>query len=45
MYDAEHPDRLARMIALGVEASMPEHGHGLIQVPQVKALGEPIPKE
>ena len=45
VYEAAQPDHLAEMVALSVEAAMPEHGHGLVQLPRVKAVGAPIARE
>lgn len=45
VYDAARPAAPAGMVALTVDASMPEHGHGLVQQPIVRAIGPSIPKE
>ena len=45
VYDAARPAAPAEMVALTVDASMPEHGHGLVQPPVVRAIGFSVPKE
>jgi len=45
VYDAARPAAPAEMVALTVDAAMPEHGHGLVQQPVVRAIGPSIPKE
>lgn len=45
VYDAARPAAPAEMVALTVDAAMPEHGHGLVQPPVVRAIGFSVPKE
>jgi DNA-binding beta-propeller fold protein YncE len=45
VYDTARPAAPAEMVALTFDASMPEHGHGLVQPPVVRAIGPSIPRE
>ena len=45
VYEAARPAAPAQLVTLTVDASMPEHGHGLAQQPLVSAIGFSVPRE